>query len=296
MRLRLSSFAERLRASLFFVPMIAVIVAVCFGIGGLAVDRHLDQQSKLPLGLTTTVESARAVLSTIAGATITFAAIAFSISLLIIQLGSSQYSPRIVHTLFRDPFNRRVMALVVGTFTYCIIVLRSVRSPLEEGGNAVIPNLSVAVAVLLGIFTILAIVAFINHSAHSMDVSEILGRVRREAIIHIRAEWKPAEPGRPLTGPVTDPRQAGPAGHVVRFDRSGWVQQLDLAILMDCAPKGGLVEVKTFPGRYAIQGTPMCRLSPPPTDAKTPIEKHERRSQSATPEPCNRMARTDSAS
>ncbi len=266
MRLRLSSFAERLRASLFFVPMIAVIVAVCFGIGGLAVDRHLDQQSRLPLGLTSTVDSARAVLSTIAGATIGFAGIAFSVSLLIIQLGSSQYSPRVVHTLFRDPFNKRVMALVVGTFTYCIIVLRSVRSPLEEGGTAVVPNLSVAVAVFLGIVTILAIVAFINHSAHSMDVSEILGRVRREAITHIRTEWKQAEPGQQLTRPVPNVRHADQADHVVRFARSGWVQQLDLAALMDCAPKGGVVEVDTFAGRYAIEGTPMCRLSPPPTD------------------------------
>ena len=100
--------------------------------------------AELPLGLTSTVDSARAVLSTIAGATITFAGIAFSVSLLIIQLASSQYSPRVVHTLFRDPFNRRVMGLVVGTFTYCVIVLRSVRSPLEQGGQPIIPNLSVA--------------------------------------------------------------------------------------------------------------------------------------------------------
>ncbi|MGI8662075.1 MAG: DUF2254 family protein [Acidimicrobiales bacterium] len=50
---------------------------------------------------------------------------------------------------------------------------------LRRQRTAVIPNLSVAVAVLLGIVTILAIVAFINHSAHAMDVSEILERVRR---------------------------------------------------------------------------------------------------------------------
>ena len=61
-----------------------------------------------------------------------------------------------MHTLFRDAFNRRVMALVMGTFTYCLVVLRSVRSSLEEGGNPVIPNISVALAVLLGIATVLA--------------------------------------------------------------------------------------------------------------------------------------------
>ncbi len=272
MRLRLTSFAERLRASLFFVPMLAVVVAVCFGFVGLAVDRHFDQRTTLPFGLTSTVNSARAVLSTIAGATITFAGIAFSVSLLTIQLASSQYSPRVVHTLFRDPFNKRVMALVVGTFAYCIIVLRSVRSPLEDSGTAVIPNLSVAVAVVLGIATILAIVAFINHSAHSMDVSEILERVQREAIVHIRAEWTQAEPRERAVDPVQVAREAG---LIVRFDRSGWVQRIDIHRLLRCVPEGGVVEVETFPGRFAIEGTRLCRVSPPPVDTKN-AERHVR--------------------
>ncbi|MEO7555058.1 MAG: DUF2254 domain-containing protein, partial [Acidimicrobiales bacterium] len=271
-RLRASALAERLRASLFFVPMVAVVAAVLVGFLGLAVDRQLDEQTTLPLGLTSTVASARAVLSTIAGATISFAGIAFSISLLIIQLASTQYSPRVVHTLFRDPFNKRVMALVVGTFTYCVIVLRSVRSPLEDGGRAVIPNLSVAVAVLLGIVTILAIVAFINHSAHAMDVSEILERVRGEAIGHVRADWAPVDPDRPVT--VTGPALSGPCW-VARFDRSGWVQQSDRDALLQCTPAASTLLLDTFPGRYAIEGTPLCTLSPPPADSDD-IERHVR--------------------
>ena len=160
--------------------MLAVIAATGLGVASLAVDRHVDTTlADLPLGFTSTVESARTLLGVIAGATISFAGIAFSVSLLIIQLASSQYSPRVVHTLFRDPYNKRVMALVVGTFTYCVVVLRSVRSALEQGGDPVVPNISVAIAVVLGIATILAIVAFINHSAHAMDVSEILERIRQ---------------------------------------------------------------------------------------------------------------------
>jgi len=60
-----------------------------------------------------TVGSARAVLSTVAAATIRFASGTFSISLLIVQQASSQFSPRLVQALTRDPFNRRVVALVL---------------------------------------------------------------------------------------------------------------------------------------------------------------------------------------
>jgi len=260
MRLRAAAFVERLRSSLFFVPMIAVVVAALLGFAGLALDRRIDTSSAdLPLGLTSTVDSARALLSVIAGATISFAGIAFSVSLLIIQLASSQYSPRVVHTLFRDPFNKRVMALVVGTFTYCVVVLRSVRSALDEGGAAVIPNVSVAFAVLLGVATILAIVAFINHSAHTMDVSEILQRIRSETVALIRAEWTD-----PTERSMERPPAASEDAFVVRFDRTGWVQQIDVKAILDCLPDATTAHVDCYAGRYAIERTRLCSLSPGP--------------------------------
>ena len=264
MRLRLNSVREHLRASLFFVPMSAVAGAILAGFAGVAVDRYLVEQAGLPLGLTSTVESARALLSTIAAATITFAGVAFSVSLLIIQLASSQYSPRVVHALFRDPFNKRVMALVVGTFTYCVIVLRAVRSAVESDGEPVIPSLSVAVAVVLGIVTILAIVAFIDHNAHAMDVSEILDRVRQEAVAHIHREWTEAD-RTGATAEATGTEFEGPAW-VARFAASGWVQQVDAEALLACLPQDTTARLETLAGRYAISETPLCTVWPPPDD------------------------------
>ena len=272
MRLKLNRYLETARSSLFLVPMVAVVLAVLLGQVGLWIDARLDSgsASSLPSALTSTVESARAVLSTVAGATISFAGIAFSVSLLIIQLGSSQYSPRVVHTLFRDPFNKRVMGLVVGTFTFSLIVLRSVRSPFENGDDPVIPNLSVAMSVVLGVASILAIVAFINHSAHSMDISEVLERVAREAIDHAQAEERlnppPGDEGPP------PPPSDGPS-FTVRLDRSGWIQQIDLSALADCAERGATVVLHTAPGRYAVRRTPLCTVTPAPNDGDGAAER-----------------------
>ena len=260
MRLRLSSIVERLRASLFVLPTAAVVIAIAAAALTVSIDSNFDPvTTDLPLGFTSTVESARALLSTIAGATIAFAGIAFSVSLLVIQLASSQYSPRVVHTLFRDPFNKRVMAAVVGTFTYCLMVLRAVRSPLEEGDDPVIPNLSVAVAVVLGILAILAVVAFINHNAHAMDISEILQRVKRESIAQIRKEWEPVGGQHPS---VVDPpaAESDAPSTVVRFDGSGWVQQIDTEALARCAPDGATITVRTRAGLYAVEGTTLCTI------------------------------------
>ena len=199
MNLKLAARIERVRSSLFFTPMVFVVVGILIGQITVTIDvRTAEGASELPLGFTSTVESARAVVSTIAAATITVAGIAFSISLLVIQLASSQYSPRVVHSLFRDPTNKRLMGMVVGTFSYCLVVLRSVRGTVEDGGEPVVPNLSVGLAVILGIFAILAILYFIDHSARAMDISEILHRITRRSIRLAEGSW-------PLANPDFDP-------------------------------------------------------------------------------------------
>lgn len=249
---------DRLDSSLFFVPMVFVVSAAVLGEVMLLVDKGVDS---IPQRLTATVDSARAVLSVVAGATLTFAGIAFSVSLLLISLASSQYSPRVVHGLFRDPFNKRIMGVVIGTFTYCLVVLRAVRGPLEEGSEPIVPSLSILAAVVLGVVSVLSIVAFISHSAHSMDVSRILKSVTDDAIDRIRKTWSGSSPPE---GEHQAPHQG--AGFVVTFDRAGWVQQIDHEVLLDSLEPGSQMELATAAGRFAIPGTKLCTIWPAPKD------------------------------
>ncbi len=270
MKIAISAFLERLRGSLFVVPMGFVVAGIVLGQVGLALDDAIGSgSSRLPLGFTSTVQSARAVLSTVAGATITVAGIAFSVSLLTIQLASSQYSPRVVSGLFRDPFNKRVIGLVVGTFTFCLVVLRSVRAPLEAQGSPVIPNVSVAVGVILGIGSILAIVAFMNHNAHTMDISEILDGVTRDTTGAIERHWshhffEPSDPVQPDVLPT------GPSC-TVRVDRDGWVQLLDHEKLLRTLPEGGTVRLDVAVGEYLVRGSRLCTVWPEPEDVDTAV-------------------------
>ncbi len=262
MIMRLRSIRERLKSSLFYTPMLLTL----FGLGLGQLFLWLDERvTDIPTDLTATVDSARAVLGVIAGATIAFAGIAFSVSLLLISLSSSQYSPRVVHGLFRDPFNKRVMGVVIGTFTYCLVVLRAVRSPLEDGGTAVVPSLSIAVAVLLGITTLLAIVGFISHAAHSMDISKILHGVTEAAIGEVSAQWGDVG-GADLGIDEALEEHAPDDAFVVSFERHGWVQQTDRDALLEALEPGATMWLDTVAGRYAIASTPLCRIAPPPSD------------------------------
>ncbi len=260
---RFTALLDRVRSSLFFVPMLCVVAGVLLGEAMLYVDA---QVTGIDSRLTATVDSARTVLTTVAGATLAFAGIAFSVSLLLISLASSQYSPRVVHGMFRDPFNKRVMGQVIGTFTYCLVVLRAVRSSLEQGSDAIVPSVSILLAVVLGIASILSIVAFINHGAHSMDVSKILHGVTQEVLQQAAAAWPEPAPGvetEPEAGQAVDLPDGAVA---VRFREHGWVQNVDYDRLLALLPPGSRVRLDTFAGRYAIQNTPICHVWPPVED------------------------------
>eukprot|EP00980_Cylindrotheca_fusiformis_P030477 scaffold24885_cov186-Cylindrotheca_fusiformis.AAC.1 len=279
LKLWLSSMWDEMQASLFFSPMIAVFLAIGLAVGLTRLDEHLAVQgANVPKAFATTVDSARAVLSTVAGATISFAGTAFSVSLLLLQLASSQYSPRIVHTLFRDPYNRRIMAMTVGNFTYCLVVMRSVRVP-QQGPDdiEVVPTVSVAVAMLLGIFSILAIVAFINHSAHSIDISQLLDQVTKDTIFVIKRTWdfKTDMDSSKREGVVESDDEASkrdlesekdtghhwkeiPHARVVRFVSHGWVQEISAESLLQLVPENGFIKVHVVAGRYALPGSAIC--------------------------------------
>lgn len=254
---------ENVRSSLFYIPLLFTILGGALAQAALVAD---DQVGVLPDRLTATVDSARSVLGVIAGATLAFAGIAFSVSLLLISAASSQFSPRVVHGLFRDPFNKRVMGLVVGTFVYCLIVMQAVRGPLEEAGSAVTPSLSVLLAVVLGVASILAIVGFINHSAHTMEVSTMLHQVTDEALREVRRDasdrWEEDVDGAPPEGD----------GFVVTFEAHGWVQGVDHEAILAAMGPDSQLSLDTSVGRYAISSAPLCRIWPTPDDEQAVVE------------------------
>lgn len=278
MLIRLRAMWEGFRGSLFFVPFLFLLLAALLAEGMIVLDTELRERGvELPALLSSTVDSARALLGTIAAATITVAGIAFSVSLLLIQLASSQFSPRVLREFFRDSFTKRILGLVVGTFVFCLLVLRAVRGSVGEAGQAVIPNLSVFVALVLGIVSILGIVAFINHSAHSMEAAEIIRRITGETREMIERLWpasedRAEEEQEPPSHEYPAPSDEGDA-LVVTARAGGWVQQVDPGKLLDAASDGGTIRLEIHPGDFVVEGRPICTIWPQPEDEHRAIKE-----------------------
>ena len=263
--LRLRALRYRLSQSLFVVPAVLVAAALALAQIGLAIDRAVGPDS-LPRFFVTTVESARSLLSSIAGGTITAASVVFSLTLVAVQLSSSQFSPRSIGTFLGDRFQQVVIGVVLGTFSYCLLVLREVRGPLVEDGESVVPALSVTVAVVLAIASLVSLMASINHTAQSLRVESVLKRLTASTIEVVRSRYHGiVAPPVAHLGDEVEP-EVPTAAVFVAAPQSGWIQQLSARAMVEAVPEGTTVHLAASVGEYVIEGSPLAYVAPEPDD------------------------------
>jgi uncharacterized membrane protein len=145
--------------SLGAIPGFIVFLFAVLGVVLVEVDRHLDLD-RVQWVFNGNGSAARTVLSVIAGSLITVAGLTFSITMVVLQLAASQFSPRILRTFFGDRVTQVTIGTFVGTFVYSILVLRAVGSITDAG---FVPRLSVTLASLLGIGAAVLLIVFLHH-------------------------------------------------------------------------------------------------------------------------------------
>jgi uncharacterized membrane protein len=246
-----SRLRDRLRSSLWFVPALFGIVAVVLAFVLVRIDRGLDNSTIVGFG--GGPESARSVLSTVAASTITFAGLVFSITVLALQLASGQFSPRVLRTFLRDRSSKVTLGVTIGTFTYSLVVLQSVRSEASTGG-VFVPSLAVSAALLFAIVAVASFIQYIHHISQSIQASRILDAVAGETIDAI-ARLDDREPGAPPPSDVTWTAE-------VTADRDGVVVGVDERELTQLASSNEC-ELTVVPrvGDPVVDGMPLLRSS-----------------------------------
>ncbi len=119
------------------------------------------------------------MMSTIAGSMMTVVGVTFSMVLMVLAMASGQYTSRILRNFIRSRITQVVLGIFAGIFTYCLIVLRTIRSG-DEG--SFVPNLAVSFGFVLAFGGVGALIFFIHHIASSIQASSIIALVGEETI------------------------------------------------------------------------------------------------------------------
>lgn len=175
----ISHYWDKVRTSLWFVPSLLVLAALGLAATTPAIDRVIPHTwiNDTPLLFSGQADGARAVLTTVATATIGVAGVVFSMTIVSLQLASSQFGPRLLRTYLRDRSNQLVLGTFLATFLYCIVVLPTVNATDE---SAFVPHVAVTISVLLAITCLAMLVYYIDHIAQSIHADAVIDSVSRE--------------------------------------------------------------------------------------------------------------------
>ncbi len=245
---------DALRRSFWVLPAVGIAIGVVVGYFLVEIDYTLE----LAPGVFNFVDlqSARAVLQTIATVTVSVIGLSFSVILVALQLASQQLSPRVLRTFQGDRLAQSVLAVFIGTFMYSLVVLAKLR---EEG----VPALSISIGVLSAIVAFMLFVAFIHHIVVSLKPSTLIKRIGVDGRWVIEERW-------PQAGEVPESleharraveRQRSQDGVPVPAPRAGFVSAVDADALVRLAAERDVVIIQRARiGDYVLTGAVLATV------------------------------------
>jgi uncharacterized membrane protein len=260
-RTRLAHRWAVLRTSFWFVPGLMVVASVLLAAAALSLDSVLAGSDLPPWVYTGGADGARALLSTIAGSMVTVAGVGFSITIVALVLASTQFGPRLLGLFMRDLTSQATLGIFVATFTYCILVLRTIRGP-DEVGEAFVPQVAMTIAIAITLVSVGVLVYFFHHVAVTIQAPSLVATVAHdldEAIDHLMT------PGMGIAGPVpaTDAVPHPVRDGAVSATTDGYVQVIDDAWLFELAVRHDLcIRILTRPGLFVVASNPILAVRP----------------------------------
>jgi uncharacterized membrane protein len=236
--------------SLWLWPAVAALGA---WVAGALTSRHLTSfvlhQGLFP----TNLDDSRTLLATIAAALLTFTGVVFSITLVALQMASTQYSPRVLRTFMRKPITKLALSTFIATFVYSMTLLASVGSNHAE----TVAQGAVALAYLLVLASVVVFVVFVHSTVRSMRVSYVVEAVFHETLGSVRHTYLQASAYRDAPEPTFQPAPA-----VLRFDHKDAVLDgLDTHALVELARRAGCVLRLRVPvGTFLTRGSDLFEV------------------------------------
>lgn len=256
MRAHLRKWLGALADTFWLLPALLTLLGI-FGAVGLV---SLDRSGALPEWLIDNAwvyngggTGARTLLGAVASSTIGVAGTVFSITIAALSLAAGQMGPRLLRNFTHDRGVQVTLGTFIGTFSYALMVLRSVRS-LDEGSFT--PHLSMTVGILLAFVCVATLVYFVGHMAGRINVDTVIDLVSedlRDAIKRLTRDQAGEEP----------PPESFWQGGVLVYDmRRGYLQELDAPGLAAWAAEHGTtVQLLVRAGDYVFPGAPIARLT-----------------------------------
>ena len=157
---------RRLSNGLWFIPAVSVILALALSAGLL----RWDEADPIVLTRAISAGSASAALSALGSGMLAFTGFVTSIVLLIIQFGTSEFSPRFLGWFRTDPTLRYALSAFIATFLFALVST----AQMGRGTAAFVPTRTLIAALLLTLLSIAMFLLLIDRTSDGLRVAHVL--------------------------------------------------------------------------------------------------------------------------
>ncbi|MFJ9520171.1 DUF2254 domain-containing protein [Kitasatospora sp. NPDC101801] len=251
----LSPLREHLRDSFWFAPLLTCLAAVLTAGATSWLDAELVHEEIAETGsaadLLAFTSGAKAVVSTVSSAMLTFIGVVFSISLVALQMAASQMSPRVLRLYVRSRITKATFSVCLATFLFTLLVQLGYDDTTDPTKVTSVPVVSTVVAVLLVLLSLTLFVLYVQSTQRLLRVPHVIDRVTRESVgVLTTYRWM---------APETGPRMEPPADSVtlLHAGNSGVLRDVNLARLVRAARRHDAVfHLVPRIGDFIAPGTP----------------------------------------
>jgi uncharacterized membrane protein len=130
-------------------------------------------------------DAARSILSTIATGWATILSVAFSVTLITLQLSTTRYTSHLVNKFEEDRINKLTLGWFIAVVLYSLLVLKTVRTD-ENMGDIFTPIIGVNVAIVIASIGLFIFVLFINNIISYLKPKILVQRLVDQIICSIK--------------------------------------------------------------------------------------------------------------
>lgn len=251
---------RKIWAPFWAVPMASVVAAISAGLVIPWLESLLTPS--LPYVFPGGPDGARGLLSTIATGMISMTGLVFSITMVILQLASSQFTPRVLGSFLDSRITQATLGVFTASFVFALTVTRSVQGDYGET-SVFVPQLSVSIAFLFVLGSVGYFLAFIHHITTSIQVSQVLSQIGDQTLGLVDKMYPETDQvtGAPASGPTWSPEPGTPRVTVYADGRHGQVTYIDYDRLAGFAKERDLVITLDRPvGVFLADGQSLLRV------------------------------------
>ncbi len=281
MKLRLQLFFDSLRYSYMTVPMFISLCGLALALITLKLDANslsfdgdsLGARVSSSLLYSGGADGARALLGAIAGSIISVAALASSIAITALALASGQFGSRLLRTFMDDRGFQIALGTFNGTFLFCLVVLRGIRSADEGAGfGSGVPEISVTSALGLAVICVFLLIYFLHHMAQAIQAPYVIADAAHDLNVEIErlfGEGKSAKHGACATDEQhqrieNDELPDFDLGIDIEATKDGFLRAVDYDILLRIAIKeNAIFKLGYGSGDWVVRGDPLLTVWPP---------------------------------